>query len=76
VYLYNGVKKMAVERLSETKAKVNNTPQTGARLRKPDGTVITQLPEDAVFNPNAEGETRKVDETTGFFGKTVAQLNE
>jgi len=67
---------MAVERLSETKAKVNASPQTGAKLKKPDGTVIVQLPADGVYDATAEGETRKIDETTGYFGKTVAQVNE
>ena len=67
---------MAVERLSQTKTKVNSTPQTGARLRKPDGTVVTQLPSDSVYDASAEGETRSIDNTTGYFGKTIQQINE
>jgi hypothetical protein len=36
---------------------------------------ILNLSETA-FDPSAEGETRRIDETTGFFGKTVQQINE
>jgi len=77
-YLYNGVKKMAVERIT----KVGTRPQAGAKIKIVSGpkkdTNQIQLDADQnnVFDPNADGETRSVDKTTGYFGKTIAQLGE
>ena len=47
------------------------SPVGGAKLRKPNGEIITELPETP-FDPNKEGETRKIDEKTGYFGKKVS----
>jgi|TARA_A200000113_G_scaffold168883_1_gene153738 hypothetical protein len=47
------------------------SPVGGARLRKPNGEIITELP-DTPFDPNAEGETRTINPETGFFGTKVS----
>ena len=54
-----------VKRITKT------TPVGGAKLKKPDGSTYIELPETP-FDANKEGETRKIDETTGYFGKKVS----
>ena len=65
---------MAVQRVTKS-----STPTGGAKIKivsgpkkNEDYVKLSETP----FDPSAEGENRKVDETTGFFGKTIAQLNE
>ena len=47
------------------------SPVGGAKLRKPNGEIIAELPKTP-FDPNKEGETRKIDAKTGYFGKKVS----
>ena len=65
---------MAIQRITKAAA-----PTGGAKIKIVSGPNKDQdyikLPETP-YDPSAEGETRKVDETTGFFGKTIAQLGE
>ena len=65
---------MAVQRVTKS-----NTPTGGAKIKivsGPDkGKDYIKLPETP-FDPSADGENRKVDATTGFFGKTIQQLND
>lgn len=54
-------------------------PISGATLRRPDGSVFMELPKTP-FNPTEEAlkpdeEQRKIDPDTGYFGKTIEQLN-
>ena len=65
---------MAIQRITKAGA-----PNGGAKIKIVSGPNKDQdyikLAETA-YDPNAEGENRKIDETTGFFGKTVQQINE
>ena len=65
---------MAIQRITKAAA-----PTGGAKIKIVSGpnkdSDYIKLSETP-YDPSAEGETRKVDETTGFFGKTIAQLNE
>jgi len=65
---------MAIQRITKAAA-----PTGGAKIKIVSGPNKDQdyikLAETA-FDPSVEGETRKIDETTGFFGKTVQQINE
>ena len=54
-----------VKRITKT------TPVGGAKLKRPDGSTYIELPKTP-FDANKEGETRKIDETTGYFGKKVS----
>ena len=54
-----------VKRISKT------TPVGGAKLKRPDGSTYIELPETP-FDATKEGETRKIDEKTGYFGKKVS----
>ena len=65
---------MAIQRITKAAA-----PTGGAKIKivsgpNKDSDYIKLA--DTPYDPSAEGETRKVDETTGFFGKTIAQLGE
>ena len=65
---------MAIQRITKAAA-----PTGGAKIKIVSGPNKDQdyiKLADTPYDPSAEGETRKVDETTGFFGKTIAQLNE
>ena len=48
-----------------------SSPVGGAKLKKPDGSIYIELPETP-FDATKEGETRKIDEKTGYFGKKVS----
>ena len=48
-----------------------SSPVGGAKLQRPDGSTYIELPKTP-FDANKEGETRKIDETTGYFGKKVS----
>jgi hypothetical protein len=65
---------MAIQRITKSSA-----PTGGAKIKIVSGpnanSDYIRLP-DTPYDPSAEGETRRVDETTGFFGKTVQQINE
>jgi len=65
---------MAIQRITKAAA-----PTGGAKIKIVSGPNADQdyikLSETA-FDPSVEGETRRIDETTGFFGKTVQQINE
>ena len=54
-----------VKRITKT------TPVGGAKLKRPDGSTYIELPETPV-DATKEGETRKIDEKTGYFGKKVS----
>mgnify|MGYP005684968373 FL=1 len=54
-----------VKRITKT------TPVGGAKLKRPDGSTYMELPETP-FDATKEGETRKIDETTGYFGKKIS----
>ena len=54
-----------VKRITKT------TPVVGAKLKRPDGSTYIELPETP-FDATKEGETRKIDEKTGYFGKKVS----
>ena len=54
-----------VKRITKT------TPVGGAKLKRPAGSTYMELPKTP-FDANKEGETRKIDETTGYFGKKVS----
>lgn len=63
-----------VERLTKPE------PVAGAKLKRPDGSVFMELPE-VPFDPVAEEqkpveEQRVIDPDTGYFGKTIEQLNQ
>jgi len=69
---------MAVERIT----KIGTKPQAGAKIKIVTGPDKDknqiELSNDAnnIFDPNKEGETRKIDSATGYFGKTIEQLGE
>jgi hypothetical protein len=54
--------------------KVNEKPVANATLRKPDGSTYLQLPANPL-DPDNLAPTQKIDPETGYFGKTVVQLN-
>ena len=52
--------------------RITKTTQVGgAKLKRPDGSTYIELPETP-FDATKEGETRKIDEKTGYFGKKVS----
>ena len=65
---------MAIQRITKSSA-----PTGGAKIKIVSGpnanSDYIRLPETP-YDPSAEGENRKVDTSTGYFGKTIAQLNE
>jgi hypothetical protein len=65
---------MAIQRITKAAA-----PTGGAKIKIVSGPNKDQdyiKLADTAFDPSVEGETRRIDETTGFFGKTIAQINE
>ena len=58
--------------------KVGTRPQAGAKIKIVSGTnkntnaIKLDDSQDNVYDPNKEGETRKVDNTTGYFGKKIS----
>ena len=55
----------------------NAKPQANARIKRVDGTTFTDLTSSAYDVSNgSNAATQKVDETTGYSGKTVEQLGE
>ena len=65
---------MAIQRITKAGA-----PTGGAKIKIVSGPNKDQdyiKLAETPFDPSAEGETRRIDETTGFFGKTVQQINE
>lgn len=59
--------------------KAANKPTNGARIKIVSGPKKNQNEvqlTDPAFDPHAEGETRQVNNTTGYFGKTIAELSE
>ena len=62
---------MAVKQLTRT----TGTPVGGARLRKPNGDIYLQLPE-TTYNPEVEGETRKINSNTGYWVKKVNESDD
>ena len=65
---------MAIQRITKSAA-----PTGGAKIKIVSGPNKDQdyiKLAETPFDPSAEGETRGIDETTGFFGKTVQQINE
>jgi len=65
---------MAIQRITKAAAPTGNAKIkiVSGPNKDQDYIKLAETP----FDPSAEGENRKVDETTGFFGKTIAQLNE
>tara|TARA_B100001057_G_scaffold43815_2_gene39176 strand:- start:465 stop:659 length:195 start_codon:yes stop_codon:yes gene_type:complete len=57
--------------------KVGSRPQAGAKIKvvsgpdKDKNTIKLDDSQDNVFDPNKEGETRKVNTTTGYFGTKI-----
>ena len=57
--------------------KVGTRPQAGAKIKvvsgpdKDKNTIKLDDSQDNVFDPNKEGETRKVNTTTGYFGTKI-----
>ena len=68
---------MAVLSLKTTIIDVRATekPTAGASIKNVDGTVFTSVSDTAFDRENAAA-TQKIDNTTGYFGKTIAQINE
>ena len=68
---------MAVQSLKTSVVDVRATekPTAGASIKKVDGTVFTEV-SDAAFDRESAAATQKIDNTTGYFGKTIAQINE
>ena len=57
--------------------KPNAKPQANAKIKRVDGTTLTDLTSSAYDVTNSgNAATQKVDETTGYFGKTIEQLGE
>ena len=58
--------------------KVGTRPQAGAKIKIVSGVdknknfIKLDDSQDNVYDPNKEGETRKVDNTTGYFGKKIS----
>ena len=58
--------------------KVGPKPQAGAKIKivtgpdKDKNFIKLDDSQDNVYDPNKEGETRKVDNTTGYFGKKIS----
>ena len=58
--------------------KVGTKPQAGAKIKivpgpdKDKNFIKLDDSQDNVYDPNKEGETRKVDNTTGYFGKKIS----
>jgi len=49
-------------------------PSSGAILRKPNGDIYLELPETP-YVPHKEGETRKINDNTGYWVKKVNESN-
>ena len=65
---------MAIQRITKSAA-----PTGGAKIKVVSGPNKDQdyiKLSNTPYDPSAEGEVRKVDTTTGYFGKTIAQINE
>ena len=58
--------------------KVGTRPQAGAKIKIVSGTnkntnaIKLDDSQDNVYDPNKEGETRKVNNTTGYFGTQIS----
>ena len=58
--------------------KVGTRPQAGAKIKivtgpdKDKNFIKLDDSQDNVYDPNKEGETRKDDNTTGYFGKKIS----
>ena len=65
---------MAVQRVTKTSAPTGNAKIkiVSGPNKDSDYVKLSATP----FDPSAEGETRAVDKTTGYFGKTIQQVNE
>jgi len=59
---------MPVKSLNITKA--NSTTQAGAQIKKVDGSTYLKV-SSTVYNPNDEGETREINQSTGYFGTKI-----
>ena len=65
---------MAVQRVTKSSAPTGNAKIkiVSGPNKDSDYVKLSATP----FDPSAEGETRAVDKTTGYFGKTIQQLGE
>ena len=58
--------------------KVGTRPQAGAKIKivsganKDTNAIKLDDSQDNVYDPNKEGETRKVNNSTGYFGKKIS----
>ena len=58
--------------------KVGNRPQAGAKIKivtgpdKDKNFIKLDASQDNVYDPNKHGETRKVNNTTGYFGTQIS----
>ena len=58
--------------------KVGSKPQAGAKIKIVSGAdkdknfIKLDDSQDNVYDPNKEGETRKINNTTGYFGKQIS----
>ena len=58
--------------------KVGTRPQAGAKIKivtgpnKDENFIKLDDSQDNVYDPNKEGETRKVNNTTGYFGTQIS----
>jgi len=57
--------------------KVGTRPQAGAKIkivngpRKNENQISLDSDQNNVYDPNKEGETRRINQSTGYFGTTV-----
>ena len=68
---------MAVQSLKTTIIDIRPTakPTAGVSIKNVDGTIFTEV-SDTAFDRESASATQKIDNTTGYFGKTIAQINE
>ena len=58
--------------------KVGTRPQAGAKIKivsganKDTNAIKLDDSQDNVYDPNKEGETRKINNATGYFGKQIS----
>ena len=58
--------------------KVGTSPQAGAKIKIVSGTnkntnaIKLDDSQDNVYDPNKEGETRRINNTTGYFGTQIS----
>ena len=58
--------------------KVGTRPQAGAKIKNVSGAeknknaIKLDDSQDNVYDPNKEGETRKINNTTGYFGTKIS----